>query len=331
MGFQQDGTLTAIDVTSHGSAGVGTGAGVAAPFHMIYTCENRQTREFDVFTHTGAAAAFRAPGHPQGVFALEGMMEQAAERLGMDPIALRLQNDVHPVRREQWKRAIEQFDWNRKRAEFSKPQTGSVQRGVGAAASVWYNIVQKKVSATVELFADGTARVLSGVQDIGGGIRTVVAQVAAEALHLPVNSVSVELGDSHFPEGPGSGGSKTTASLAPAVHQAAFRVIQKLAEECAPLLGSVPEKIVFENGVFTTPESSIQLTIQDACARLKGDSLVGHGERKDDRAGITQSPDTPLSDLGKSLQEFNSCRSQWTHRPGLSASRMSLQSRIVAG
>ena len=299
MGFQKDGTLTAIDLISHGSAGVGTGAGVAAPFHMIYACENRQSREFDVFTNTGAAAAFRAPGHPQGVFALEGMMDEAAQRLEIDPIVLRLKNDVHPVRREQWKRAMEQFDWVAKRKAFSEAQEGTLQRGVGAAASVWYNIVQKKVSATVELFADGTARVLSGVQDIGGGIRTVVAQVAAEALYLPVESIAVELGDSHFPEGPGSGGSKTTSSLAPAVHQAAHRVVQKLAEEIAPLLGAIPEKIRFERGVFKTDESRAELSIQEACARLKGDSIVGHGERKGDRTGITADPDATLADLGK--------------------------------
>ena len=191
-------------------------------------------------------------------------MDKAANALQMDPIALRLRNDNHPVRRHQWERALEAFDWKAKR-NGGLPQNENTRRGVGAASSVWYNIVQQGVGATVEIYSDGTVQVLTGVQDIGGGIRTLVAQVAAEALHLPLDRISVRLGDSALPEGPGSGGSKTTASLTPAVHQAAHRALLKLAILAAPILGVEEKDIVFEEGWVKNKSETTRLSFQDLC------------------------------------------------------------------
>ena len=298
FGWSKEGRLKGLSVVSHGTAGVGTGAGVAAPFHMIYPCPHRKTLEYDVFTHAGAAAAFRAPGHPQGVFALEGMVDLAAQSMNMDPIELRLLNDEHPVRREQWKRAMRLFEWKKKRQQWPSKE-GAIVRGVGAAASVWYNIVQNRVGATVEVYNDGSVRVLTGVQDIGGGIRTVVAQVAADALHVPIETVRVELGDSLLPEGPGSGGSKTTASLTPAIHSAAHMALQKLASFAAPVLGVLPEDIEFRDGFVLAQNGNTRISFKDLCRSMPADRVVGHGERKEDRPGILNSPLKEHIQLGK--------------------------------
>src|SRR5205085_8354908 len=89
IGAKKDGTLTAIHLVSYGSAGVGTGAGTAGPAQNLYKCPAIRTEEYDVFTHAGPAAAFRAPGHPQGVFAFEQAIDELAHKLEIDPAALR--------------------------------------------------------------------------------------------------------------------------------------------------------------------------------------------------------------------------------------------------
>jgi xanthine dehydrogenase YagR molybdenum-binding subunit len=101
IGAKRDGTLTAISLSSYGTAGVGTGAGVGGPAQNMYACPNIMIEEADVFTHAGPAAAFRAPGHPQGCFALEQVIDDLAEKLGMNPLALRDRVDQSPARRRE--------------------------------------------------------------------------------------------------------------------------------------------------------------------------------------------------------------------------------------
>ena len=81
IGAKKDGTLTAIELTSYGTAGVGTGAGTAGPATNMYKCPNLLTEEYDVFTNAGPGAAFRAPGHPQGCFAFEQAIDELAVKL----------------------------------------------------------------------------------------------------------------------------------------------------------------------------------------------------------------------------------------------------------
>src|SRR6185437_11213303 len=94
IGAKKDGTLTAIHLDSYGTAGVGTGAGTGGPARSLYPAPLILTEEYDVFTHAGPAAAFRAPGHPQGVFAFEQAIDELAHKLNMDPLALRDKIDV---------------------------------------------------------------------------------------------------------------------------------------------------------------------------------------------------------------------------------------------
>jgi xanthine dehydrogenase YagR molybdenum-binding subunit len=294
LGADAKGKLTAIALENHGSAGVGGGAGVGAFYAAVYDAPNRAFAEYDVATNTGASAAFRAPGHPQACFALEGALDVLAEKLKLDPIDLRLANDTHPTRRAQWALARQKFGWDarRKRGPLSE---GTVRRGVGAAASVWYNIVELKVGATVEIHRDGSVVVLSGVQDIGGGIRTVIAQVTAEVLGLPASAVETRIGDSAYPLGPGSGGSKTTASLTPAVHQAAAAAKRKLAELAAKGLGVKPEQVTFGAGSLRGADKSI--SFQAAAGLIRGGKIVGHGERGPDLEGLDAASDPALKKL----------------------------------
>lgn len=300
LGASEDGTLTALEVRVWGSAGVGTGAGAASPYFTIYQCANRRSFEYDVFTNAGPAAAFRAPGHPQGVFALEGAMDQLSQKLGMDPIEVRLRNDPHPTRRLQWDIARKHADWDRLRKMWPA-RVGDIVRGIGAASSVWYNVVELGVGATVEVYRDGGVVVLSAVQDIGGGIRTVLAQVVAEVFGLQAEQISVKIGDSVWPLGPGSGGSKTTASLTPAVHQAAIVARKKLAAAVAHSLSVPAEDLRFHEGKVVDKAGEILTDFRSAAAKMRAEKIVGHGERTDDMPGISAAKEEPLRALATTI------------------------------
>ncbi|HEY6911962.1 MAG TPA: molybdopterin-dependent oxidoreductase, partial [Myxococcales bacterium] len=221
LGAAKDGALQAIALEAFGSAGCAAGAGCAGPAKNLYPAAAVRTEENDVFLHTGPAAAFRAPGHPQGAFGLEQAMDELAEKLGIDPVALRDRNDAHPARREERRIGREKFGWDAARARKSN---GSLKRGVGFAQGLWYNFDGPPSNAEVLVHDDGSIECRSGVADIGGGIRTACAQVVAEVLGVRPQDVNVHIGDTAFPQGPPSGGSMTTQLLTPAVRLAAERV-----------------------------------------------------------------------------------------------------------
>jgi xanthine dehydrogenase YagR molybdenum-binding subunit len=280
-GAKRDGTLTALHLVSYGTAGVGTGAGTAGPTQNMYKCENVLTEEYDVFINAGPAAAMRAPGHPQGCFALEQLIDELAEQLNLDPLAVRDKIDEHPARREERRIGAQLANWS----ERHKPgaDSGPIKRGLGVAQSVWYRIGDLDSSAEVRITRDGSVELLSAVQDIGGGIRTVLAQVVAEELGLQVRDISVRIGDTNFPQGPASGGSKTTNSITPAARNAAYAAKRQLLEQVAPLLNTAPDQLVMSDGkVFaqTNPEKTI--TFKQAAARLKTDEVSARAGRNDD-------------------------------------------------
>lgn len=231
-GAKKDGTFHALRWISYGTAGVGTGAGTAGPAQNLYDCPNLYTEEYDVFTNAGPAAAMRAPGHPQGAFGLEQTIDALAEKLGMDVLQFMDKNDPSPARRQERRIGAEKFGWAQKRRKPGS-DPGPVKRGVGVAQSVWYRINNMDSACEVRIHKDGSVEAMSAVQDIGGGIKTVIAQVVAEELGLQPREISVRIGDTHSPPGPPSGGSMTTTSITPAVRNAAYRVKEQFLREIA--------------------------------------------------------------------------------------------------
>jgi len=247
----------------------------------MYKCDNVLTEEYDVFINAGPAAAMRAPGHPQGCFALEQVIDELAEKLNLDPLALRDKIDEHPARREERRIGAQLANWS----ERHKPgaDAGPIKRGLGMAQSVWYRIGDLDSSAEVRITRDGSVELLSGVQDIGGGIRTVLAQVVAEELGLEVRDISVRIGDTNFPQGPASGGSKTTNSITPAARNAAYGAKRQLLEQVAPLLDTTAEQLVMSDGkVFAKNDPGKSLPFKQAAARLKTDEIAARAGRNDD-------------------------------------------------
>jgi xanthine dehydrogenase YagR molybdenum-binding subunit len=281
LGASKKGELTAIHVLAHGTGGIATGAGVGRNAFGIYSkCPNILVESKDVFTHAGPATAFRAPGHPQGAFAIESALDELAAKLGIDPIDLRLKHDEHPVRRYQLELARERFDWAKRRSEAAKAREGKarVRRGVGVASSIWGDYGRPGAVATVSVDRNARIEVQNGIQDIGSGIGTILGQVTAEVFGRPLDQVTVKIGRSDFGPGTGSGGSKTTATITPAVRNAAEKVKAQLAEVAAKELGTKANKIVWErDGSARFGRKSI--AFQDLCKKMDGEAIVATGKR----------------------------------------------------
>ena len=260
LGATKDGLLQAIEFTNYGTAGVGTGAGTAGPARAMYKCANVKTEEYDVFTNSSPGTAFRAPGHPQGCFALEQAMDELAGKLAIDPLVLRDLNDESPARRAERRLGAEKFGWREKfRKANSDP--GPVKRGVGMAQSVWYRIVNMDSGVEVRINRDGSVETLSAVQDIGGGIKTVLAQVVAEELGIDPGDVQVTIGDTASPPGPPSGGSMTTTSITPAARNAAYKAKQQLLESIKPALkGQDAGSLAFKQLAARLPLETVSAT-----------------------------------------------------------------------
>jgi xanthine dehydrogenase YagR molybdenum-binding subunit len=181
----------------------------------------------------------------------------------LDPVQLRLRNyaDAAPENglpfsekslRTCYEDGARRFGWSRRTPSPRSMVDGPILTGYGMASAT-YPANRSAASASATLMPDGSVLVRSGTQDLGTGTYTVMTQVAADALGFPVERVRFELGDTSFPEAPGSGGSTTAASVAPAVHDACVALRERIvsamiADPQSPLRGAAREDFVIENG-----------------------------------------------------------------------------------
>lgn len=278
IGAKQDGALTAIHLTSYGTAGVGTGAGTAGPATNLYKCPNLLTEENDVFINAGPGAAFRAPGHPQGSFAFEQAIDELAVKLDMDPLSLREKIDELPTRKVERQLIRERTNWRNRRPAGA--DTGSVKRGMGIAQSVWYRFVNMDSSCEVRISRDGSVELMSAVQDLGTGTKTLLAIVVAEELGLPPADVVIRIGDTRFPIGPDSGGSITAGSITPAVRNAAYQAKQQLFAAVAHRLDTTADNLAVHGGrVILKNDASRSYSLKQVAAKMPTSEISARATR----------------------------------------------------
>jgi xanthine dehydrogenase YagR molybdenum-binding subunit len=283
IGAGKDGKLTGIKLISYGTAGVGTGAGTSGPAGNIYQYQKFYAEESDVFINAGAGRAFRAPGHPQGTFALEQAIDQLAYNCKIDPLEFRRINTLNDeVRQTEYKLGAEKSGWAA-RNPVPGGDPGPVKRGIGVANSVWYYIYGTGFLASVQINSDGSVLFTNGVQDIGGGIGTVLAMVVAEELGLEVKDITVRIGDTNFGLGPASGGSQTTSGITPAARNAAYKAKLKMFELAAGLLEAAPEDLSSAEGkIFVSANPERHVRWKEVAARIPGDQFTVVAERVKD-------------------------------------------------
>jgi xanthine dehydrogenase YagR molybdenum-binding subunit len=150
----------------------------------------------------------------------------------------------------------------------------SLKRGIGMANGNWYVFASENSNAQVRVHRDGSVEVITGCQDIGVGYRTAMMIVAAEELGLEPGDVTLRLGDTQFPEGPGSGGSVTTNSMSPVVRLAANQARAKLFELAAAQLGVAAGELDAAHGkIFVAKEPAKALSFKQAAAKMSGESI----------------------------------------------------------
>jgi len=282
IGAKKDGTITAIHLVAFGTAGCGTGAGCSGPAANLYKSASLHTEESDVFINAGPGAAMRAPGHPQGAFALEQTMDDLAVKLNMEPLDLRDKTDEHPVRRVE-RQVVRESELWKSRNPVAGADRGPIKRGVGFAQSVWYRFVSMNSNAEVRVHKDGSVEVLSGVQDIGSGIRTVMAQILAEQFGIPPSQISVKVGDTNYTPGPESGGSVTTLSLTPAVRDAAWQASQKFLADIAPALHMTAADLVLVDGEVRSRSGKMEpVSFKRAAAKMTSSQISVQAKRVPD-------------------------------------------------
>jgi xanthine dehydrogenase YagR molybdenum-binding subunit len=238
IGAKADGTLHAFEAENYGTAGIGAGSnqgggggGANIPLPYIYSVPNDRVQQTTIAVNAGSSRAFRAPGNPPASFGMESAMDDLAVKLGMDPLAFRLKNDSNEVRRREYAIGAEKFGWKDK---YRKPGStpGVVKTGIGCAGAAWHGGgPSRNTHGEATINPDGSIEFRLGVQDIGTGTKTVIAVVAAEMLGLKPEQITVRVGDTNYPPGPGSGGSTTCASVSPTVYDICQRALHQLQKQ----------------------------------------------------------------------------------------------------
>ena len=294
LGARRDGCLTLIECEADVPLGIGGWeGGPVGIFQEMYSCPNVRTVERFAYVNTSTMTAFRAPGHVEGAFALESAMDALARELGIDPLELRRINfaarDEKKNREYSSNRLLECYDRGAARFDWDAPRVseGRVRRGKGMAAQVWGAGGGPPAYAIVKINGDGSADVLTGTQDLGTGSRTILAQIAAEALGAKLEDVRIVLGDTErTPYTPPSWGSMTTASVGPAVRAAAEDALRQLCEAASEVLEVPGSRLHARDGTIATEDGSASITFRSLCDRLGEVMILGRGSRGPNPSGI---------------------------------------------
>ncbi|MEW6745522.1 MAG: xanthine dehydrogenase family protein molybdopterin-binding subunit [Planctomycetota bacterium] len=287
VGIKKDGKLSGAIVETFGTAGVAAGgAGCFNP--AIYDFGPVFKTEATVMTHAGEGRPQRAPGRPQGIFAVDSMIDELAEAIGLGPLAVRRLNDPSSIRQAEYEIGAKAIGWDRRRNPPGS-DIGPIKRGLGMACSAWPSIGspggQPRWSVICQIYRDGSVELLNGAQDIGTGTRTLLATVAAEELGITHDRIRVGLGDTSLPPGPTSGGSTTAPSLAPAARAAAHLARAQLLELVADELEVEPEDLEARGGrIAKRGEGATSLSFAEACELMDGEMIRAEGVRADNYA-----------------------------------------------
>jgi xanthine dehydrogenase YagR molybdenum-binding subunit len=256
---------------------------------LLYKCANTS------FVHRLAPldlptpSDMRAPGAATGVYALECAMDELAVALKLDPMELRLrcyadreQNEDMPFSskqlRECYRQGAEAFGWEKRSPAPRSMRDGSELIGCGMATGIW-EALQMPAAVRIALTANGHAEVACATSDIGTGTYTIMAQVAADMLGLPLDNISIKLGDSTLPQSPVEGGSWMAASVAHAIATTAGEIRQELLRlaktiKQSPLAGAGLEDVVLTDGkLVSRRDASCAVSIADAMRRGNVDRI----------------------------------------------------------
>ena len=274
-GCDADGVMRGAFFEIDRLGGMGQGSFPTPPY--LYVVETAASRLRAIHTALDSNRAMRAPGHPQGSFVMESVVDELAHAAGIDPVEFRKRNLDDDVWHRHLDVVAERIGWaeHPNKTAPGAPDADGWATGIGFGIATWRAGGVPGSEAEVRIHADGSVTSSCAVQDLGTGARTYVAAIPAEELGLPIEAVTARIGDSDLPPSVGSGGSITTGSVAPAVLEAAHAARVTMEERLADQLGVEPGAWTWRDGRLTS--EGVELSFREACAMLGSQPVVGRG------------------------------------------------------
>lgn len=279
VGVKKDGTITAWESLSWGTDGPGGRQRLSLPY--VFKFPNSRSNNSSIVSHTSPARAWRAPNHPQQCLVTMAALEDAAAKIGMDPLEMFRLNikstgNLAPVYEEELSIAADLIGWKSK----WKPRgsgNGVVRSGLGLSLHTWGGGGHGS-NNEVTIRSDGTVETRCGTQDLGVGSRTVIGIVVADALGLPLDAVKVFIGENRYPASGASGGSTTVGGISSAARTGVVAALNKLMEKVAPELGAKPDELEAKNGrIQVKADPSKSMAWADACKWIGPTPIVANG------------------------------------------------------
>lgn len=244
IGVKNDGTLTSIQMIARTGAGAYRKSSCDLSGTEIYQVPNLETATTPIYTNTAVAANYRAPAYPQGVFGIEGAIDDVAYALKMDPLEFRLKNMTRKFRDQTpytsngledcLRKGAEAFGWKQRWKPVAGSGAGPVKRGAGVAMGMFGSALGRS-SAVARVDAKGNYSIHVGVTDCGTAAKTTMGLIAAEELGVPLNKVNVVWGDTDTcPYSVGESGSRTTVQTGDAVIAAIKDLKKMIADKGMP-------------------------------------------------------------------------------------------------
>ena len=290
----KDGKITAWESRSWGTGGVGGGG--TPPLPYIFEIPNQRKQNTAISTNQGSARAWRAPNHPQAAVITMGAIEDLAAKLKMDPYDLMLANmDIAGPRAQTYKEefaiADQLMGWKKNWHQRGDTAPGDIKRGMGLSMHTWGGRGHNS-NCDFTIHRDGSVEIKMGTQDLGTGARTIIAIVAADALGIPMENVTLLYGNNKYPPSGGSGGSTTSGGVTASTRRGAVNARDRLFAKVAPSLKAQPEELEAHAGrVQVKGDPSRSLSWKEACAKIGAVPLTVRGQNpnKDEPPDLTNS------------------------------------------
>ncbi len=278
---KSDGTLVAWQSQSWATGGIGGGG--MPPIPYVFTeIPNKRMNHSAVAVNAGPSRAWRAPNHPQAAYLTYSALEDLAAKLKMDPVEMHRKNLGLTGRADtyayQLTKASELMDWQKKWHQRGDSGPGPLVKGLGVSLATWGGAGHNSKCQTT-IFPNGNVVVELGSQDLGTGTRTIITQVAAETLGLPMAGITLKIGSNKYPVSGGSGGSTTVGGVSASTRKSTVNALNKLFEAVAPGMNVPADQLIaVDQRIQVKGNASKSLTWNQACSKLGVNNISEMGE-----------------------------------------------------
>jgi xanthine dehydrogenase YagR molybdenum-binding subunit len=291
VGGTKDGTITAWQSDSWGTGGFTTVGGPPIPYiYQDTKLPNIRVNHTSISVNAGAQRAWRAPNNQQAAYVMWSAVEDWAAKAGLDPLDVFVKNAQYApdarveTYRYQLQKAAELAEWKKLWKPRGQNGSGHIKRGLGISMNAWAGGGHQSTCRMV-INPDGSVSVEIGTQDLGTGTRTIITQVAAESLGLPMSKIKLVIGNNDLPPDGASGGSTTVGGVSASTRKASLNALAKLFEYAAPALGAQAEELeALDSHVRVKGQPNKSITWEAACRKM-GTSKISETGVNDQRTG----------------------------------------------